>query len=228
MSEFKKCQNGHFFSKSLSKCPYCPENSEGASGADQPKQSPAGGDASQTVIVGDPNEPGNYRPQQATPVANTPVVKPPVGRPSPVNPNNTVFFTDDFKSNPTAAQPQPQPQPQPQVQSQPQPKTRSTRKLVGWLVSYTIDELGVDFKLYEGRNMIGRGMDCGITVASDALMSAKHATLMFRDNSYAIKDEMSSHGTFVNDESIGFDTCILNDGDLIKMGNTVFRFKKSL
>ena len=227
MSEFKKCQNGHFFSQSLSKCPYCPENSEAATGADQQKKSSVSSDGPPTVIIGDPNESGNYRPQ-ATPAANTPVVKPPVVRPSAANPNNTVFFTDDFKNNQTAAQAQPQPQVQPQPQSQPQPQTRSARKLVGWLVSYTIDSLGVDFKLYEGRNMIGRGMDCGITVASDALMSAKHATLLFRDNSYAIKDEMSSHGTFVNDESIGFDTCVLEDGDLIKMGDTVFRFKKSL
>ena len=223
MSEFKKCQNGHYFSQSLAKCPYCPGNSEGAASADADRQRKlsVGGDDAQTVIVGDPNESGNYRPQ-AVPVVNAPVVKPPIVRPSAVNPNNTVFFTDDFKNN------QPQPQPQPQPQSQPQPQTRSARKLVGWLVSYTIDSLGVDFKLYEGRNMIGRGMDCGITVTSDALMSAKHATLLFRDNSYAIKDEMSSHGTFVNDESIGFDTCVLEDGDLIKMGNTVFRFKKSL
>ena len=219
MSEFKKCQNGHYFSKNLAKCPYCPGNSDGASGAAQQKQSSVSGDPPQTVIVGDP---GNSRPQ-SQPVASAPVVKP-----SASIPNNTVFFTDDFKTISSASQPQAQSQAQPQSQGQPQPQTRSSRKLVGWLVSYTIDNLGVDFKLYEGRNMIGRGMDCGITVASDALMSAKHATLLFRDNSYAIKDEMSSHGTFVNDESIGFDTRVLEDGDLIKMGDTVFRFKKAL
>jgi hypothetical protein len=32
---------------------------------------------------------------------------------------------------------------------------RDVRKLVGWLVSYSFDRMGVDFRLYEGRNIVG-------------------------------------------------------------------------
>lgn len=32
---------------------------------------------------------------------------------------------------------------------------RATRKIVGWVISYTLDEMGVDYRIYEGRNTIG-------------------------------------------------------------------------
>jgi len=102
------------------------------------------------------------------------------------------------------------------------------RRLVGWLVSYTIDEMGVSFELYEGRNIIGRDTDCNIAVANDNMMSGKHATLLFRENTYSVRDEMSAHYTFVNNENIEIEAHILKDGDEIRMGNTVFLFRSSL
>jgi len=106
-------------------------------------------------------------------------------------------------------------------------KARFSRKLVGWLVSYTLDELGIDYKIYEGRNIIGRDIECNITV-NDGRMSGKHAVLLFRANKYSLTDSQSSHGTFVNDEDIELEPRYLKDGDIIRMGNTVFRFRTSL
>ena len=103
---------------------------------------------------------------------------------------------------------------------------RTERKLVGWLVSYTLDAMGVDFKLYEGRNIIGRDADCNITIP-DPMMSAKHAVLLFRANKYSLTDSQSSHGTFVNDADIELEPCYLNDGDIIRMGKTIFKFRTS-
>lgn len=103
---------------------------------------------------------------------------------------------------------------------------RTERKLVGWLVSYTLDAMGVDFKLYEGRNVIGRDADCNITV-QDPMMSAKHAVFLFRANKYSLTDSQSSHGTFVNDVDIELEPCYLNDGDIIRMGKTIFKFRTS-
>ncbi len=103
---------------------------------------------------------------------------------------------------------------------------REARKLVGWLVSYTLDPLGVDFKLYEGRNIIGRDMDCGITV-NDNMVSSKHAVLLFRAGKYSITDSQSSHGTFVNDADIELDPYYLQDGDVIRIGQTVFKFRST-
>ena len=103
---------------------------------------------------------------------------------------------------------------------------REVRKLVGWLVSYTLDPMGVDFKLYEGRNIIGRDMDCNITV-NDNMVSSKHAVLLFRAGKYSVTDSQSSHGTFVNDVDIELEPYYLQDGDVIKVGQTVFKFRTS-
>ncbi len=113
------------------------------------------------------------------------------------------------------------------VQGEPKKTPRYVRKLVGWLVTYSLDELGVDYKLYEGRNVIGRDTDSNITV-NDCRMSGKHAVLLFRANKYSLTDCQSSHGTFVNDEDIELEPRYLKDGDVIRMGNTVFKFRTSL
>jgi hypothetical protein len=104
---------------------------------------------------------------------------------------------------------------------------RSRRKLVGWLVSYSFNDMGMDFKLYEGRNLIGRDMDCNITV-NDLMVSGKHAVILFKNGKYKIKDELSTHGTWVNDKDIEDSHEELHDGDFIRIGETVFKFKSSL
>lgn len=104
---------------------------------------------------------------------------------------------------------------------------RFSRKLVGWLVTYSNDPLGVDYKLFEGRNIIGRDIDCNISV-NDGRVSAKHAVLLYRAGKYSITDTQSSHGTFVNDEDIELESRYINDGDVIRVGNTIFKFRSSL
>jgi len=104
---------------------------------------------------------------------------------------------------------------------------RSSRKLVGWLVTYSFDAMGVDYKLYEGRNIIGRDIDCNITV-NDGMMSGKHAVLLFRVDKYSLTDSQSSHGTFVNGKDIELEPHYLKDGDMIRMGETIFKFRTSL
>jgi hypothetical protein len=101
---------------------------------------------------------------------------------------------------------------------------RNERKLVGWLVTYSFNEMGADFRLYEGRNVIGRNQDCNITVP-DKTMSGEHATILFKNDKYKIKDELSSHGTWVNNRDIEDEHVELHDNDLIRMGETVFKFK---
>ena len=105
-------------------------------------------------------------------------------------------------------------------------EVRSSRKLVGWLVSYTLSDMGVDFRLFEGRNIIGRDLDCQISV-DDTTVSAKHAVLLYRAGRYSITDQQSTQGTFVNGEDIELAPRYLNDGDLIKLGKTVFKFRTS-
>lgn len=104
---------------------------------------------------------------------------------------------------------------------------RSRRKLVGWLVSYTLDEMGVDFKLYEGKNVLGRNAACQIAI-QDPAVSGEHATILFRNGKYSIKDNQSTSGTFVNEEDIELDAIYLKDGDVIRVGKTLLKFRMSL
>lgn len=112
-------------------------------------------------------------------------------------------------------------------QGSPRQQGRAARKMVGWLVSYTLNPAGVDYKLYEGRNIIGQDASCSITVP-DPFVSATHAVLLFRADRYSLTDQQSSHGTYVNDEDIELEPRYLEDGDVIKIGKTVFKFKSSL
>ena len=80
---------------------------------------------------------------------------------------------------------------------------------------------------YEGRNIIGRDMNCNITV-NDSTVSSTHAVILFRSGKYSISDQQSSHGTFVNGEDIELEPRYLKDGDVIRMGNTVFMIRFAL
>ncbi|MEO1652333.1 MAG: FHA domain-containing protein, partial [Bacteroidota bacterium] len=109
-----------------------------------------------------------------------------------------------------------------QGEFQPSPKSLG-RKLVGWLVSFTIDPLGADFKLYEGRNSIGADPGCDIVIRNDPAVSGRHLTILYRLGHFKFKDELSTNGTFIND--IFEEEGNLKDGDMVKIGDTIFKFR---
>ncbi|MDR1813334.1 MAG: FHA domain-containing protein [Tannerella sp.] len=191
---FKKCPNGHYYQQELQSCPFC-------------KNPVAGGSDVKTRII---ETSGVVDPKGKTEVytadaGKTRVIVEPVA--SKVQ--NKTHFVDppgtDGASNDKATY-------------------RPERMLVGWLVTFSYDRLGADFRLFEGRNEIGRDIECSITVP-DKTMSGRHATILFRNGKFLIKDELSSHGTFVNQEDIEQLTVELNDNDVIRMGETDFKFK---
>ncbi len=96
------------------------------------------------------------------------------------------------------------------------------RKLVGWLVTFTNDDYGQDFKLYVGKNKIGSAPGCDILV-NDSSISGEHTTILFRDHEFLIKDNFSTNGTKIN--GVMVDEGKLKDGDELKLGNTSFKFK---
>lgn len=104
---------------------------------------------------------------------------------------------------------------------------RENRKLAGWLVSYTLNPLGMDFRLYEGKNYIGTEASCSVCL-SDESVSGMHALILFRAGKFKIRDNLSSNGTFVNGRDIEEEICSLKDGDEIQVGKTVFLFKSAL
>ncbi|MCH5243621.1 MAG: FHA domain-containing protein [Lentimicrobiaceae bacterium] len=211
-SEFKQCPNGHYYQGDS--CPYCKTRKQAGHATSLKTEAFVGTDDDQATIV-DP-----YRRTSTGGGTKTTLIDDPepvgVGTQKPIVGYSRTVFGDeeDETQNPNA-------------QADPKKEPRYGRKLVGWLVTYSFDELGVDYKLYEGRNIIGRDADCNITV-NDGRMSGKHAVLLFRANKYSLTDNQSSHGTFVNDEDIELEPQYLKDGDIIRMGTTVFKFRTSL
>lgn len=225
--EFKKCPNGHYYQGDH--CPYCKGSNSQSAGA------PAGGNKTQVFDGLDNND--GHQPTEVFTNGNarnggnvgteTEIVgggnygggnygSSKISQPRPTSapsPSRTVFGDED-DMEPSAGG------------GKGQHTFRETRKMVGWLVSYTLDPMGVDFKLYEGRNVIGRDIDCNITV-NDNMVSSKHAVLLFRAGKYSLTDNQSSHGTFVNDTDIELEPYYLQDGDVIRVGQTLFKFRSS-
>lgn len=208
--EFKQCPNGHYY-QGIS-CPYCKTKKQAGCNTSLKTEAFVSENDTPTTITDNPYNNSGY----STGGTKTTVtgVEDTVVRGAKPTYSRTVFGNEE--DEPQA----------PGVQG-PKREPRYGRKLVGWLVTYSFDELGVDYKLYEGRNIIGRDVDCNITV-NDRYMSGKHATLLFRANKYSLTDGQSSHGTFVNDEDIDLEPRYLKDGDIIRMGNTIFKFRTSL
>lgn len=206
MNGFQKCSNGHYYPKNKEVCPYCPGNSteESKKSSEKPTEdySNVGVDDKTQVYGGGFNTPDNDQDKTVT----TP---PPSKKQNTPKSSTSTIFVDDIETEKGVSQ-----------------ETRKTRRLVGWLVSYSMDPMGIDFKVYEGRNTIGRDITCNITV-EDGTITGKHATILFRNGKYKIKDEMSTHGTFVNDNDIEDDQFDLDDGDMIKIGQTIFKFRTS-
>lgn len=247
MKGFKRCDNGHFYKEDLPECPYCPKSSTrppagndeqetehdvsnakdnnnhdvpteyANDSSDGMKTKVTGGDFKTEMVNNDVNDydktnisgGGNHNP------ANIPPAK------QSKNLDQTYIGVD-------MNEPEDDKEKIPGQKKQAPAGPRPTRKLIGWLVSYTIDANGIDFRLFEGRNTIGRKPSNDICVDTDVVISSHHATVRYRKGVTKIKDEFTTNGTYVNGKDIDDEVVQLNDGDEIKIGSTVFKFKSSL
>ncbi|MCF6297651.1 MAG: FHA domain-containing protein [Flavobacteriaceae bacterium] len=200
MKGFNECSNGHFYDNNLKTCPYCPNTGERKVGS-LDKTIIEGETFDQTII-----EAPNY--SDKTIVDNQEAINEPAKDLS-----KTYIKTDDVVTDDAGAE---------------TVVLRERRKLVGWLVSYTIDSLGRDYRIYEGRNTIGANTSNDIILNTDASVSKQHAILLFRNNNFYLKDNLSTNSTKLNGKDIEPDTSVkFNDKAIIEIGNTKFLFKTS-
>lgn len=216
MNGFKKCNNGHFFKEDLPWCPYCPGNSNQrnndldstiASNAEE-INSQTNSDLDRTRVVGSsetsPKSDKTNMPE-TPPVSSTP--KRDLNRTYIADVEETTTERGDVK-----------------IESAP----RSTRRIVGWLISYSLDPMGVDYRIFEGTNTIGRDSKNTIPITKDSTISAEHVVILYRNGKFKIKDKMTANGTFLNDVELEVEEAYdLGDGDVIRVGNTTFRFKSA-
>lgn len=95
------------------------------------------------------------------------------------------------------------------------------KRLVGFLVSYTIDPAGKAFELREGRHLIGTGGNATIVISGVSSLSSEHAIILYRRGDFIIQDNLSTNGTFVDGEEI-FNPTVLTHGAQIKLGEAAF------
>jgi len=98
------------------------------------------------------------------------------------------------------------------------------RKLVGWLVSFSWNSEGQDYKLREGKTSLGADSKCDIVVG-DGEISAHHATILYRGGKFKLKDEFSTNGTLIDGKEIE-DQTELEDGNTITIGKADFLFRR--
>lgn len=220
MEGFKQCENGHFFKEELSECPYCPKSgSKPAGGAGSPndKTQFSAGDKTQ-FMSGDKTAEYNVGSfGDKTRVASSPSASPRPNTP-PARDLSKTFIQEVETVDEGEGK-----------GSKEVVRQRSTRRIVGWLISYTLDPMGIDYRIYEGNNSIGRTAENDITVAADSSISSRHATILFKKGRFFVRDEMAANGTFINEEELDIGQPVeMKDGDDLKVGNTVFKFKSPL
>jgi len=224
----KKCEFGHYYSDHLDACPYCnAQQGTGSVTSGFEDQGTTSGFLSeeQTIPFGG-GVPGGGAPGGADagelPTMQSPGVG---GAPGLGGTQQTTPFTEKFSISNNDSMDKTIIIDQGTEEKDKEPVVRPTRKLVGWLVSYTLDEMGYDYRLYEGKNVIGSKPGNEVSIIQDNSVSGIHATILFRNNKFLLRDEFSTNGTFLNDKIVEEDTPVLKDGDIIKVGNTVFKFK---
>ncbi|MCC6620994.1 MAG: FHA domain-containing protein [Deltaproteobacteria bacterium] len=96
------------------------------------------------------------------------------------------------------------------------------KPVVGWLVALNGSLKGHDFRIRDGKNVIGTAADTDI-VLTDQYMSARHAVIRHEEGMFVIVDLDSTNGTYVNDQRCSKEELI--DNDRVRLGRTELKFK---
>ena len=114
--------------------------------------------------------------------------------------------------------------------------SRRDNRLMGWLVSYGLDQRGAAFEIRAGRTIITAGARDGAHTISvrDETISTPHAAInaVARDHVVLLQDIFSEFGTFITrrgerDEIPVEGPMVLHHGDWVHLGETV-RFQVCL
>lgn len=100
------------------------------------------------------------------------------------------------------------------------PKAPPVRAL--WLIPLVGGGLAHAFIIREAETVLGRQMGAGVRLW-DSKVSRQHCKIQLTDRAAVVVDLDSSNGTFVNDKQV--EHAELRDGDLLRVGDTVFRVR---
>jgi pSer/pThr/pTyr-binding forkhead associated (FHA) protein len=94
------------------------------------------------------------------------------------------------------------------------------------LVMMQQDYEGIEFVLEKANVTLGRATINEIVLLHDSKVSRHHARIDKKETGLTIVDLGSTNGTYVNGKRVGSSTLV--PGDVIKLGDTVFRFESGL
>ena len=99
------------------------------------------------------------------------------------------------------------------------------KPIYGWLVVTEGPDAWKDFRIAdeEVQLFLGKGEECQLKL-QDGKIEKIHASIRIKDGNLTITDFDTTAGTFVNDEAVT--RLELQDGDTVKVGESVLRFRK--
>jgi len=86
------------------------------------------------------------------------------------------------------------------------------------------EQKGEDFRIRDGQNTIGSAPDADVNLR-DVAVSAKHASVRYKDQKFFLTDLDSTNGTFLNDGTSPIAREELKDNDIIRVGDVSLKFK---
>ena len=101
---------------------------------------------------------------------------------------------------------------------------RPVAKEAALVVIYGID-LGRKYNLDKSTLVIGRSSKADVQI-DDRYASSVHARIFSRDGRTYVEDMNSTNGTLLNDATLKGEAELL-DGDIVRIGDTEFRFEAS-
>ena len=171
MEGFKQCSKGHFFKDTINNCPYCPGGGGGVSSSNDKTEVLGGGsaqktsaniDAQKTQVFG--GAVNNDSSSAKTPASSSQSNQAFDATKTMIGGGNTSYGEAKDKNE------------------------VSKRKLRGWLVSFDNEEFGMDYRIIEGRNTIGKNPSNDVTV-QDGEVSGMHALILCKKDKFIITDE---------------------------------------
>ena len=91
-----------------------------------------------------------------------------------------------------------------------------------WLVCIEGAAVGKSFPIDEAQYWIGAGANNHLMLPDDPTVSGSHACIVFENGSLGVIDHRSTNGMFVNDERLTDARRVLQAGDRITVGRSIF------
>jgi hypothetical protein len=199
MTNFKTCNNGHNYDATKhALCPFCPDSKQNSDYDETMKE------FKKTQLINDGN---SSQFDKTMIIENTEYFKTTLNGEAGASENPFNSNTNDSK---------------PGTKEESALSKSEKRKIAGWLVTFTNDEYGKDYKLYAGENRIGSGTNNDLVI-NDPSISGQHVTIQVLDNGILLKNTFSTNSTKVNGTLCNEGK--LNDNDQIILGNTTFKLK---